>query len=85
MKEINYKDMTFNPFNLIGDECRQHRLFRGSQAGTGLLKLYQSELQGSGFLYQETIDENYPQRDFHTMYVGKIEKVLVRDDEYLKY
>jgi hypothetical protein len=20
MKEINYKDMTFNPFNLIGDE-----------------------------------------------------------------
>ena len=47
-------------------------------------KLYQSELQESGFLYQETIDQNYPQRDFHTMYVGKIEKVLVRDDEYLK-
>ncbi len=37
----------------------------------------------SGFLYQDTIDANYPQRDFHTMYVGKIEKVLVRDDEYL--
>ena len=47
-------------------------------------KLYQSELQESGFLYQETIDQNYPQRDLHTMYVGKIEKVLVRDDEYLK-
>ena len=47
-------------------------------------KLYQSELQESGFLYQDTIDVNYPQRDFHTMYVGKIEKVLVRDDEYLK-
>ena len=47
-------------------------------------KLYQSELQESGFLYQKTIDQNYPQRDFHTMYVGKIEKVLVRDDEYLK-
>ena len=44
-------------------------------------KLYQSELQESGFLYQDTIDANYPQRDFHTMYVGKIEKVLVRDDE----
>ena len=43
-------------------------------------KLYQSELQESGFLYQETIDANYPQRDFHTMYVGKIEKVLVRED-----
>jgi hypothetical protein len=47
-------------------------------------KIYQSELQESGFLYQDTIDANYPQRDFHTMYVGKIEKVLVRDNEYLK-
>ena len=47
-------------------------------------KLYASELQESGFLYQNTIDESYLQRDFHTMYVGKIEKVLVRDDEYLK-
>ena len=47
-------------------------------------KLYQSELQESGFLYQETIDQNYPQHGFHTMYVGKIEKVLVRNDEYLK-
>ena len=44
----------------------------------------QSELQESGFLYQETIDQNYPQHGFHTMYVGKIEKVLVRNDEYLK-
>ena len=47
-------------------------------------KLYASEFQESGFLSQDTIDENYPQRDFHTMYIGKIEKVLGRDDEYLK-
>jgi len=47
-------------------------------------KMYASELQESGFVYQETIDANYAQRDFHTMYVGKIEKVLARDDEYLK-
>lgn len=44
-------------------------------------KMYQSELQESGFIYQDTIDANYPQRDFHTMYVGKIEKILVCDDE----
>ena len=44
-------------------------------------KMYASELQESGFVYQETIDANYAQRDFHTMYVGKIEKVLARDDE----
>ena len=47
-------------------------------------KMYQAELQEDGFVYKETLDEAYPNNDFHTMYVGKIEKVLVRDDEYLK-
>jgi len=174
MKEINYKDMKFNPFNLIGGEwmlvtagneqsgcntmtaswghlgclwghndptaviylrpsrytkefvdredyftlCVMEKSFRkqmaylGSVSGreenkiekTGLTtvfaentvyfeeaklvlickKIYASELQESGFLYQSTIDESYPQQDYHTMYVGKIEKVLVKDDEYLK-
>ena len=167
MKEINYKDMKFNPFNLIGGEwmlvtagnertgcntmtaswghndptaviylrpsrytkkfvdeekyftlCVMDKSFKKQMAYLGSVsgrdedkiakagltpvydensvffkeaklvlvckKLYQSELQESGFLYQETIDTNYPQRDFHTMYVGKIEKILVRDDEYLK-
>ena len=161
MKEINYKDMKFNPFNLIGGDwmlvtagneqsgcntmtaswghlgclwgnnakkfvdeepyftlCVMDKSFKkqmaylGSVSGrdedkiakTGLTpvyadnavyfqeaklvlvckKMYASELQESGFFYKDTIDENYPQRDFHTMYVGKIEKVLVRDDEYLK-
>lgn len=174
MKEINYKDMKFNPFNLIGDEwmlvtagnelsgcntmtaswghlgclwghndptvviylrpsrytknfvdeepyftlCVMDKSFKKQMAYLGSVsgrdedkiakagltpvyadnsvyfqeaklvlvckKLYASELQESGFFYQDTIDESYPQRDFHTMYVGKIEKVLVRDDEYLK-
>ena len=47
-------------------------------------KLYHAELQESGILYQDIIEKNYPLSDFHTMYVGKIEKILVRDDEYLK-
>ena len=47
-------------------------------------KVYQSDLQESGFLCQDTLDQHYAQGDFHSMYVGKIEKVLVRDDEYLK-
>ena len=38
----------------------------------------------SGFIDQKTLDENYPQRDFHTMYVVKIVTVLVRVDEYLE-
>lgn len=174
MKEINYKDMKFNPFNLIGGEwmlvtagneqsgcntmtaswghlgclwghndptaviylrpsrytkefvdkeeyftlCVMDKSFKkqmaylGSMSGrdenkiekAGLTpvytnesvyfseaklvlickKEYKVELQDSGFIYQDTIDECYPKGDFHTMYVGKIEKVLVRDDEYLK-
>ena len=48
-------------------------------------KLYQSELQESGFLYPETLAESYPLRDFHTMYVGKIEKILVADEYVAEY
>ena len=90
MKEINYKEMKFNPFNLIGGEWMlvtagdNTVYFEEAKLVLICKKLYQSELQESGFLYQDTIDANYPQRDFHTMYVGKIEKVLVRDYEYLK-
>lgn len=47
-------------------------------------KMYAQELQEKDFFYPKTVEESYPQRDFHTMYIGKIEKVLVRDDEYLK-
>lgn len=47
-------------------------------------KLYAQELTEKGFFYPETIEQSYPLRDYHTMYIGKIEKVLVRDEEYLK-
>ena len=47
-------------------------------------KMYAGELQEEGFMYQETLDECYPKRDLHTMYVGKIEKILVRDDAYVE-
>ena len=70
MKEINYKEMKFNPFNLIGGEW--------------MLVTAGNEQSGCNTMTASWgIDESYPQRDFHTMYVGKIEKVLVRDDEYL--
>lgn len=47
-------------------------------------KMYAQELQEKGFFYPDTVSADYSDKDFHTMYVGKIEKVLVRDDEYLK-
>lgn len=171
MKEINYKDMNFNPFTLIGGEwmlvtagneqkgcntmtaswghlgclwgnndptaviylrpsrytkifvdaedrftlCVMDRSFKKQMAYLGSVsgrdedkiakagltpvyadgttyfaeaklvlickKLYHGELKEEGFVYQETIDKNYPLRDYHTMYVGKIEKVLVREEQ----
>lgn len=47
-------------------------------------KMYAQQLAEKSFFYKETVDQSYPEKDFHTMYIGKIEKVLVRDDEYLK-
>lgn len=42
-------------------------------------KLYSGALTGNGFVDQGLIDFNYPERDFHTMYVGEIMKVLVNE------
>lgn len=43
-------------------------------------KLYTGVLQEDGFLEKTMVDFNYPERDFHTMYVGEILKVLGKDD-----
>lgn len=46
-------------------------------------KEYAAELQEGGFIDKEILRQAYPAHDLHTMYVGRIVKVLVRDDEYL--
>ena len=61
MQEISYKDLKFNPFNLIGDEWM---LVTAGNKQSGC----------------NTMTASWG----HLMYVGKIEKVLVRDDEDLK-
>ena len=43
-------------------------------------KIYQNPIREEGFIDKELIDFNYPEHDFHEMYVGRIEKVLVRED-----
>ena len=43
-------------------------------------KLYQAPLLEKGYMDKELIDFNYPERDFHEMYVGEIVKVLVSDN-----
>ena len=42
-------------------------------------KLYQATLQEEGFLDKSVLEEHYPNRDLHDMYIGEILKVLVAD------
>ena len=42
-------------------------------------KLYMAPLVEDGFIDKEVMEDSYPERDFHQMYVGEIVKVLVRD------
>lgn len=42
-------------------------------------KLYHAPIKAEGFVDESIIDDCYPNRDFHEMYIGKIEKVLVND------
>ncbi len=39
-------------------------------------KLYQSTLAEEGFVDRNIVEFNYPERDFHTMYIGEIIRVL---------
>ena len=39
-------------------------------------KLYQANLKEENFTDPDIVERNYPQRDFHTMYIGEIVKVL---------
>ena len=44
-------------------------------------KLYQAPLIDSGFTDKELIDFNYPEKDFHEMYIGEIIKVLAKQED----
>lgn len=42
-------------------------------------KLYQAPLLEEHFLSREVVEQSYPKRDFHDLYIASIEKVLVQD------
>ena len=42
-------------------------------------KLYTQELTEAGFADKEIISLNYPKKDFHTLYIGEIVKVLMAE------
>ena len=41
-------------------------------------KLYAQELKEDCFIDKSIIVDNYPLKDFHTMYIGEIEEILVK-------
>ncbi len=42
-------------------------------------KLYRAPIVEEGFIDKKVLDDAYPKRDFHDMYVGEIVKVLVSE------
>ena len=42
-------------------------------------KLYRAPLVEEGFLDREVLEDCYPERDLHDMYIGQITKVFVRE------
>ena len=42
-------------------------------------KLSRTTLRAEDFLDRDVMDRNYPERDFHDLYIGAIEKVLVKE------
>ncbi len=43
-------------------------------------KLYRAPLHEEGFFHKEVVEDNYPKRDFHEMYIGQIVKVLAAEE-----
>lgn len=42
-------------------------------------KLYSSEIEETKFIDQAVVSEKYPKKDFHTMYIGEITGVWIRE------
>ena len=43
-------------------------------------KIYHSPILEDGFINRDIIQENYPKKDFHEMYIGEIIKILIKND-----
>lgn len=41
-------------------------------------KLFNQELTQDSFLFEDTINKWYPDKDYHTLYIGEIEKVIAK-------
>ena len=51
--------------------------FKESRLVMTCKKMFSQELSATGFIDKSIIDANYSNKDWHVMYIGEIEKVLV--------
>lgn len=42
-------------------------------------KLYKQDLKEECFIDKDVMEDSYPKKDFHTMYIGEIEEILIND------
>lgn len=48
-------------------------------------KVYQAPILESGFLDNSFPEQYYPKKDYHEMYIGVVEKVLINENKISKY
>jgi flavin reductase (DIM6/NTAB) family NADH-FMN oxidoreductase RutF len=43
-------------------------------------KLFAQEFTPESFIEKDIVEKNYPSKDFHTLYIGEIEKIFVKNN-----
>lgn len=43
-------------------------------------KLFAQEFKPESFIDKNIIEKNYPNKDFHTLYIAEVEKILIKND-----
>lgn len=61
--------------------CDNDKAIYFNQADLVLIckKLYKQDIKEECFIDKNIIDDSYPLRDYHTMYIGEIEEILIKD------
>ena len=62
---------------LTVDETEKAPIFKESRLVLICKKLYAQDLTEESFIDKSLVEKNYQAKDFHTMYIAEIEKVLI--------
>ena len=59
--------------------CKDYTYFEEAKLTIVCRKLYCGRLAEEGFIDKNIVKENYPEKDFHYIYIGKITKILSKE------